>query len=177
MFQLFGHLLLLMAALMLASGCAAAAPSVPSSVKSEHGELHEGLARALNSGGETAEAARQLEHVLHPHFLKEEEYALPPLSLLPRLAQDQVDADSPEAKAAVEMADRLREQYPQMLQEHAQVASALRRLVAAAGRENKPEIAEWARRLMAHAKSEEEVLYPAAMLVGDYLKLKKKFHQ
>jgi Hemerythrin HHE cation binding domain len=177
MIQQFRTLLLLTAVCMLGSGCAnlgATTPSVPQSVKGEHEELHAGLTRAINAGGETADAARRLERVLHPHFLKEEQYALPPLSLLPGLANGTVGADSPRAKAAIEMSDRLRAEYPQMLKEHAEVGAALERLIAAAGRENKPEVAEWARRLMAHARNEEEVLYPAAMLVGDYLKLKAR---
>jgi hypothetical protein len=177
MIQQFPILLVLTTVFLLSSGCAnlgATTPSVPKSVKAEHEELHVGLANATKAGGETADAARQLEQVLHPHFLKEEQYALPPLGLLPRLASGQVSADSPEAKAAVEMADKLRAEYPQMLKEHGEVGAALQRLIAAAGRENKPEVAEWARRLMAHAKNEEEVLYPAAMLVGEYLKLKAR---
>jgi hypothetical protein len=32
--------------------------------------------------------------------------------------------------------------------------------------------ARFAEKLMLHAKTEEEVLYPAAILVGEYLKLK-----
>ena len=177
MIQPFAILLLLAAVFMLGSGCAnldATTPSVPKSVKAEHEDLHVGLANAMKTGGDTAKAARQLEQVLHPHFLKEEQYALPPLSLLPGLANGTVGADSPRAKAAIEMSDRLRAEYPQMLKEHGEVGAALERLIAAAGRENKPEVAEWARRLMAHAKNEEEVLYPAAMLVGEYLKLKAR---
>ena len=61
-----------------------------------------------------------------------------------------------------------------MLQEHKAVVAALNNLVAAAEAENKPEHVEFAKKLMLHAQTEEEVLYPAAILVGEYLKLKLK---
>jgi hypothetical protein len=35
-----------------------------------------------------------------------------------------------------------------------------------------PEHARFAEKLMFHAQTEEEVLYPAAILVGEYLKVK-----
>jgi len=35
-----------------------------------------------------------------------------------------------------------------------------------------PEHARFAEKLMLHAQTEEEVLYPAAILVGEYLKVK-----
>jgi hypothetical protein len=58
----------------------------PQSLKVEHEELHGELAKAINAGGSTGEAARVVAKALHPHFMKEEEYALPPLGLLPALA-------------------------------------------------------------------------------------------
>jgi hypothetical protein len=42
----------------------------------------------------------------------------------------------------------------------------------AAKQENKSEYIHFAEKLKVHAQTEEEVLYPAAILVGKYLKLK-----
>lgn len=39
-------------------------------------------------------------------------------------------------------------------------------------RRNKPQYAHFADKLRAHARVEEEVLYAAAILIGEYLKLK-----
>ena len=58
----------------------------PQSIDAEHEELHAELAKAVKAGGATGKAAKGVDCVLHPHFLKEEEYALPPLGLLPALA-------------------------------------------------------------------------------------------
>ena len=56
-----------------------------------------------------------------------------------------------------------------MLQEHTAVIAALNELADAAHVEGKPEHAEIARKLVHYARTEEEVLYPAALLVGRLL--------
>jgi hemerythrin superfamily protein len=72
------------------------------------------------------------------------------------------------------MTDRLKAELPKMLEEHKAVVAALKNLIAAAEEEKKLEHARFAEKLMLHAQTEEEVLYPAAILVGEYLKLKLK---
>ena len=57
-----------------------------------------------------------------------------------------------------------------MLSEHKAVVGALRRLAAAGRREKKPAAVRFAEALTLHALSEEQVLYPAAILVGEYVK-------
>jgi hypothetical protein len=59
-----------------------------------------------------------------------------------------------------------------MLEEHEGIVAALRNLADVARRENKPEYAEFAEKLILHAQTEEEVSYPTAILIGEYLKLK-----
>jgi hypothetical protein len=155
-----------------ASPSATTAPvlTTPAAMHVEHEHLHQELATALASGGKTGEAAKQVEAVLMPHFIAEEQYAMPPLSLLPLLAQGQTP--SPEqTHAAIEMTDRLRAHYDQMIKEHQQITEALDQLSAAAKEEGKARQEEFAESLKLHAKNEEEVLYPASLLVGKYLKL------
>jgi hypothetical protein len=50
---------------------------IPKPMKIEHDELHADLVEATKAGGKTAEAAKGVAKVLHSHFVKEEEYALP----------------------------------------------------------------------------------------------------
>lgn len=142
---------------------------IPQSLKAEHMELHEELARAIKAGGQVAESAKTVAALLHPHFVKEEEYALPPLGLLPLLAEGRT---TPEMRNALVMTNKLKADLPHMLQEHKAVVAALKNLIAAAKQENKPEHALFAEKLILHAQNEEEVLYPAAILVGEYLKVK-----
>jgi hypothetical protein len=74
--------------------------------------------------------------------------------------------------AVLAMTDRLEADLPHMLEEHAAVVAALTELANAANEEGKPDAARFAEKLILHAQTEEQVLYPAAMLVGRYLKLR-----
>jgi hemerythrin superfamily protein len=145
--------------------------TIPIPLTREHEELHAELVTATQAGGRVGEAAKAVAKVLHDHFMKEEEFALPPLGLLSALARDQVGED---ARTVLSMTDRLKSELPRMLEEHKAVVAALKTLIAAAEAEKKPEHARFAQKLMLHAQTEEEVLYPAAILLGEYLKLKLK---
>jgi hypothetical protein len=61
--------------------------AIPKPLKEEHDELHEERALATKEPGAVGEAAKQIARLLHPHFISEEEYALPPPGLLAALAQ------------------------------------------------------------------------------------------
>jgi hypothetical protein len=142
---------------------------IPESLKTEHEELHAKLARARDAGGRAGEAAKVVAEILHPHFVREEEIAMPPLALLRALADDKL---SPEMSEVFSMTETLERELPHMLEQHREIVSALERLASAAGEEGKLEVAHFAEELVLHARTEEEVLYPAAVLVGRYLKLK-----
>ncbi|HSA88922.1 MAG TPA: hypothetical protein VLF42_03385 [Burkholderiales bacterium] len=55
---------------------------IPKPLQAEHEELHATLARATQEPGAVGEAAREVARLLHPHFVREEQFALPPLALL-----------------------------------------------------------------------------------------------
>jgi hypothetical protein len=59
-------------------------------MKKEHEELHSELEKATREKGAVGEAAKAVAKVLHPHFVKEEEYAMPPLGLLALLAEGNI---------------------------------------------------------------------------------------
>jgi hypothetical protein len=59
-----------------------------------------------------------------------------------------------------------------MHDEHKKIVGALVKLIDAANQENKPEYSHFAEKFKLHVQTEEEVLYPAAILVDGYLKLK-----
>lgn len=142
---------------------------IPTSVKEEHAELHAELVTATQAGGRTGEAARAVAALMHPHFVKEEEYALPPLGVLRDLARG---AATPEMREVLAMTEKLARELATMLDEHKAIVGALEHLAAAATEERKPEIAGFARRLIHHAMIEEQVMYPAALLVGEHVRLR-----
>lgn len=142
---------------------------IPRPLKMEHEELHEMLRKATKEPGDLGDAAKAVAKLMHPHFVKEEEYALPPLGLLRDLAQGKV---TPEMKDVLELTDRLKVELGQMLEEHKSIVAALEKLSTMAKRAGKVEYAEFAQALMRHAQTEEEVSYPTAMLIGEYLREK-----
>lgn len=144
--------------------------AIPSSIQAEHKELHERLAKAVAAGGRTGAAAKEVERLMASHFLKEEQYAMPQLGLLPDVAAGRLPAD---ATRVVEMGERLKRDMPVMMREHKAIAAALQQMRKAAVDERKPEAAAFADALMAHARQEEQILYPSAILLGEYLKLKR----
>ena len=140
---------------------------IPTAMKAEHNELHEALVHATKAGGQTGEAAKAVAKVLHTHFVKEEQYALPPLGLLTALARGKFDSRMKEVLA---MTDKLETELPHMLAEHQQIVAALEKLVAAAKAEQRPDVVNFAEKLMMHALTEEQVAYPTALLIGRYVK-------
>jgi hypothetical protein len=99
-------------------------PKIPRPLKLEHEELHAELVKATQAGGRVGNAAKAVAKVLHEHFVKEEEFALPPLGLLSALARDQVGED---ARTVLSMTDRLKSELPRMLEEHKAVVAHLQR--------------------------------------------------
>lgn len=144
--------------------------AVPRALRSGHLWLRQGLAGAIDRGGKTGVAARRVVELLEPHVAREEEFALPPLSLLPVLARGGTVSDE---AGALAMTDRLRAEMSRMIGEHDEIAVALHALIVAAQSEGHPGIADLAKELVHYAETEEEVLYPAALLVGELLKSRR----
>jgi hypothetical protein len=140
---------------------------VPDSLKVEHEKLHAALRLATKESGELGAAAEAVAERMQPHFLKEEEYALPPLGLLRDLTQGVV---TPDMRDVLVLTDKLKADLPQMLAEHQSIVVALERLSAAAKEAGKTEYVKFAEALTLHAQNEEEVMYPAALLVGEYVR-------
>jgi hypothetical protein len=140
---------------------------IPEPLKAEHEELHAELVALTTAPGKVGETARNVATLLHPHFVKEEEYGLPPLGLLASIAQGGV---TPEMESVIPMTERLKRELPQMLAEHREVVGALDQLAAAGRAESRADAERFAEKLRLHAATEEQVLYPAAILVGQHVR-------
>jgi len=141
--------------------------SVPRTIKAEHHELHHLLTRAVESGGRIGEAALRVVDLLRPHMQKEEEFSLPPLSVLAALVKGD---PIPDPELVLSMSERLRAEFVSLVREHDEIVRALQRLIVAARADGRTDIVEFAEKLVLHAEMEEEVLYPAAILAGEILR-------
>jgi len=153
--------------------------SVPEPLAAAHEELYSNLQAATQKPGRTGEAATAAMRVLAPHFEKEEQFALPQLGLLPALAgpplsTGQADLTPELRKELIARTDRLRSELPQMLAEHKEIKAALDNMEKVATAENQQDVAELAREIGTHAKEEEPILYPAALLAGEYAKQQQR---
>ena len=140
---------------------------IPRPMVIEHEALHDHLRHAASLPGETGEAARAVAKLMHSHFVKEEEYALPPLGLLGALARGE---RSPEMRDVLALTDRLKAELPEMLAEHIAIVGALDKLAEAARAEGHDEVVEFVAELKLHAQTEELVAYPAAIVVGEFVR-------
>jgi hypothetical protein len=104
--------------------------------------------------------------------VREEQIALPPLGLLkPLAAGGTPDYDVAEVRA---MTDSLRKELPGMLEEHKHIRAAVEGLRLAAKADHASKYEKLADQLALHAQTEEEVLYPAAILVGDLIQARQQ---
>lgn len=150
-------------------GMTVIATAIPASVQAEHHAIHQQLEEAMKAPGQVGVAARALGAVLHPHFVREEEIALPPLGALAPLAAGRLPAD---AASLLSMTAALKRELPQMLAEHTRIRAAVNTLRDAARAERVAKYEHLADQLALHAQTEEEVLYPAAVLVGELLRVR-----
>jgi hypothetical protein len=140
----------------------------PFALRMEHKHLREELARAASDKGAVGDAARDIERVLLPHLTHEEELALRPLGLMRGIARD---AQSAELAQVIPMAVHIERELPTLFEQHRQIDAATKRLADVARREGKPQYLGLADRLWLHARVAEEVLYPAAILMGEYARV------
>jgi hypothetical protein len=141
--------------------------TVPASIHAEHEHIHTALVALTKTDGAVGTAATELAEALHPHFVREEEIALPPLGLLAPLAAGKTPAGMDEAAV---MSETLKREMPRMLEEHKVIRTATANLMRVGKQEGHAGAQEFATALAAHATTEEEILYPAAILVGDVIR-------
>ena len=142
---------------------------IPEPLRVNQNELCVALERAALSGSKTGRAARSLMKVLQPHLLKEEDDLLQTLGLLVPLANGQLHSGMHEVTAKTE---HLKARMFEIMREHVEIIEAARKLLHAARAEKKLSLVAFTERLMLRAWTDEVVFYPAAILIGEYLKLK-----
>ena len=137
--------------------------ATPKSLEAEHDELMGTLRQASSLEDETGRAVSELMKHLEPHFEKEEKVAMPLLGTLADLVSGEKISN---LRDIAESQKPLLQEYEGMFQEHKLLGKFIERAKNEAQRENHQEIVEILEALAHHAKVEEEVLYPAALLAG-----------
>lgn len=140
---------------------------IPEAMELEHEELHMELRKATRMPGKVGKAAKQVAQVLHPHFEKENELALPVIGVARELAEGKTSTDYPKA---LELHDKFRAEYDKMLQEHVEIVKSLDELEKAAKKAKKSAVVDFAKKLRMHARTEEDLTYPAVLMAGKLLK-------
>lgn len=135
---------------------------IPASIRTEHEMLRERLQQATRELGDVGEYARQVAHVLEPHFRREEEFALKPLGLIEQAARG-ITGDM---AAVVPLCKRLESELPALVAEHRAILVPLQRLVEASREAAMPKHERFGAALIQHMNVEEQVLYPAVIVLG-----------
>ena len=141
---------------------------IPKSLRLEHEELHDFLAKVRHEPGELGDTLRRVARLMEPHFRKEEAFAMPPLGLLARLARNEVHVAMAEVYPHT---DWLKNNLAILMAEHDAIGAAVQEMLQAARRAERTDYIDFAEKLVNHLRMEEEVMYPAAILVGEYLRL------
>jgi hypothetical protein len=142
---------------------------IPQALKQEHDNLRANLASAAAEPGALGQAARSLAEILQPHFEAEEHLVYPALAYLPALVDGHI---APDAATVIAGTRRLKAALPEMLAQHRAMRDALEKLRGAAVAASRPSYERFADSLVDHFDTEEEVLYLAAILVGEHLALR-----
>ena len=144
-------------------------PEVPSSIKNTHVNLLERVQNLTLNTDSSHEIAIKLEVLMQHHFKEEEDFILPLLGLLPLLANGNIPEQS---KELISLSEKVKLNLEHMNVEHQLIVAYIQELKQASSKEKLPEIIVFENEVIKHAKSEEEVYFPAAVLVGEYLKLR-----
>jgi DNA-binding XRE family transcriptional regulator len=155
----------------VAAGGAMAQPAhdIPQSIRLQHEEDEATLNELSRKPAPVGPAAKAALDLVKRHHQREAEYILPPLTLLPQLADGKV---TPDMKWAIEMADKVKANHEQIFQEHAQITDAMNALLLAADRAHNAAAAEFARGAVADSLADMELDEPTTILIGDYLRSK-----
>jgi len=142
---------------------------LPQSLIFEQTETLERLTILTKRPGQVAVKAREAIEVMKRHGVREREFILPALTLLPLLADGKV---TPDMAWAIAMADRVKAEREQIFDERTKVTEALNALVVAATAAHDKEAAEFAEAAEADSFNDAEILEPTVLLIGDYLRAK-----
>ncbi len=143
----------------------------PSSLEQEHTRIHEELHKIIHSSGNTAKIAKEVQSILQPHFEKEEQLSIPVLGVLQSYVNGTLTKEVKEK--ALQISQQFKKEYPIMLNEHKQIVAALESLNNTAIQESRQDALTFIKDLKEHAVNEEQITYPATIIIGELLEFKR----
>ena len=160
--------------LCISAGTSSAQPAphageIPQSLRLEHQDTLQQLTGLSRRHGPVGDEARKALELFKKHMQREEAYILPPLTLLPLLADGKT---SPDMKWAIVMADRVKAERDEIFQEHTRITDAMNALAAAAQKTHDAAALDFARTAVADSLNDIELIEPMTIVIGDYLKSK-----
>ncbi len=148
---------------------AAPAHLLPQSIQLADKETLDQLTELAGRKGAVGAAATKVLVLLKQHMAREQEYILPPLTLLPLLADGKV---TPDMAWALEMTDRVKADREEIFQEHMAITEELNALAVAAAAENDTEAKDFAETAAADALTDLEIFEPTLLLINETLRSK-----
>ena|SRR5579875_2885836 len=137
--------------------------ATPMSLDEEHKELMHSLRESAELKDKTGKAVSEILSVLEPHFAKENDLVMPLLGSISDLVSGEKVQNL--AEIAASQAPLIKE-YDTMFKEHARIKKLVTKAQSLAKEEKHHDVIEILEALAHHARIEEEVLYPAALLAA-----------
>jgi hypothetical protein len=141
----------------------------PSSLHHEFQQIEADLESVTAVPGRLGATARQLVGLLETHFVRQQELVLPPLGLLLPLSRRAMSRDM---ATLLPLIDRLRDELPRLLDEHLKIARGFDELAGLARLARRPDLVRLSQDVGSYAVIREQIVYPAALVAGDLLRLK-----
>ena len=142
---------------------------LPEALQLSHAQLSGALAKISRRSGRTTALADTIAQTLEPHLEHEEGKVLRILGLLAPLTASQFEPEWMEDDSEWEELER---NESALHLEHRQLVTAGEELLAIARAEDAAEVLDFAERLLLRIRLDEDVFYPAALLIRNYLKLR-----
>jgi hypothetical protein len=142
---------------------------IPQSLQVEQTQTTEQLSQLAQRQGPVGEAAANALELYKKHAARERGFILPPLTLLPYLADGGV---TPDMAWALPMIDRVRAEREKIFDEHTQLTEVLNALAVVAAQTHDNEAKEFAESAAMDSLNDLEILEPTLLLIGDILRTK-----
>ena len=156
-------------AMPIGSASAEPAVNIPASVVMEHDSVMGYLRKIAERTTPTGAAARDLIEVFKKHMTLEEQFILPPLTLLPSIAAGKI---TPDMRWAIPMGDRVRTEKDHLQQVHDGITIAILALKDAADAEHDEATVGFSSDLAADDLADVEITEPTVIIISDILRSK-----